>query len=41
MANINIPIPDPLHKRLKLMAVEQEKTLKELIIELLGRRRRR
>ncbi len=32
MANINIQIPDELHKKLKLEAIKTDITLKELII---------
>jgi len=35
MVNINIEIPDELHKRLKLTSVLNEKTLKEYVIDLL------
>jgi predicted HicB family RNase H-like nuclease len=35
MVNINIEIPDELHKKLKLEAVKKDKTLKELIINIL------
>lgn len=35
MANINITLPEELHMRLKIRAVEESKTLKELVIELL------
>ena len=35
MANINIQLPDDLHKRLKLNAVKSDITLKEYIIEIL------
>lgn len=37
MVNINIEIPEELHKRLKLAAVMEEKTIKDLVIDLLGR----
>lgn len=33
--NINIKIPEELHKAMKLEGVEQNKTLKELLIEIL------
>lgn len=36
MVNINIHIPDDLHKKLKLEAVKQDSTLKDLIIKALG-----
>ena len=35
MVNVNIHIPDELHKKLKLEAVKQDSTLKNLIIEVL------
>ena len=35
MANINIQIPDELHKKLKLKAVEKEITIKEYIIAMM------
>ncbi len=35
MVNLNIPIPDGVHKQLKLKAVKEDKTLKEVVIELL------
>lgn len=35
MTNINITIPDKLHKELKIRAAIEEKTLKELITEAL------
>ena len=35
MPNINIIIPDDLHKGLKMEAIEEEITLKELIVKLL------
>ena len=35
MAQVNIPIPDELHKRLRLLAISRNKTLKLLFIELL------
>lgn len=35
MVNINITIPDTLHKKLKIAAAIQETTLKELIIQTL------
>jgi len=31
MTNINIEIPDDLHKKVKLEAVKQDSTIKELI----------
>ncbi|MFH1173888.1 MAG: hypothetical protein V1725_02020 [archaeon] len=38
MANINISIPDDVHKRLKYAALLQDKHIKELIIDLLERK---
>jgi hypothetical protein len=35
--NINIELPDKLHKDLKLKALENDKTLKELVIEILSK----
>ncbi|MFH1506104.1 MAG: hypothetical protein ABIE94_03920 [archaeon] len=35
MPNINIIIPDKIHKELKLSAVKKDTTLKELIIKML------
>jgi len=35
MPNINIIIPDDLHKGLKMEAVKKESTLKELIVKML------
>jgi predicted HicB family RNase H-like nuclease len=34
MSNINIEIPDDLHKKLKLEAVKEEISLKNLIIDI-------
>ena len=36
MVNVNVEIPDDLHKQLKLAAVLNDKTIKELVIEFLG-----
>jgi hypothetical protein len=36
MANINIIIPDEVHRDLKIRAIKEEKSLKDLIIELLS-----
>lgn len=33
MVNINIEIPDDLHKKIKLQSVIQDKTLKDFIIK--------
>ncbi|MGV8162161.1 MAG: toxin-antitoxin system HicB family antitoxin [Candidatus Nanoarchaeia archaeon] len=35
--NINIELPEKLHKELKVKAIETNKTLKELVIELLSK----
>lgn len=35
MKRINIPLPGDLHKKLRIRAVQEEKTLKNLVIELL------
>ena len=35
MANINIEIPDELHKKIKLNAVKEDTTIREYIINLL------
>ena len=35
MVNINIQIPDELHKKLKLKAVEKEITIKDQIIRII------
>ncbi|MFA5797784.1 MAG: hypothetical protein WC916_07180 [Candidatus Woesearchaeota archaeon] len=35
MANINIPIPNELHKKLKLKAVEKDITIKAYIIAMM------
>lgn len=39
MVNINIHIPDELHKKLKIEAVKQDSTLKDLIINVLEARK--
>ncbi|MFH1173889.1 MAG: toxin-antitoxin system HicB family antitoxin [archaeon] len=41
MGNINIIIPDELHKELKLQAFKENKSLKELIIEQLDKETRK
>jgi len=41
MVNINIEIPDELHKRMKLAAITQDATLKEYLIAQLDARLRR
>ena len=33
MVNINIEVPDDIHKQAKIAAIKNEKTLKEHIIE--------
>ena len=35
MAEIRIEIPDPLHKSLKRRALEEDRSMKALVIELL------
>ncbi len=35
MTNINIQIPDELHKKLKLKAVEKDITIKEYLIRVM------
>jgi len=35
--NINIEIPDDVHKILKVKAIQEDKTLKDLIIEVLSK----
>lgn len=35
MVNINIEIPNDLHKQLKIASILEEKTLKELVTETL------
>lgn len=37
MANINIQIPDEIHKKLKIEAIEQDATLKDIIVGKLSR----
>ncbi|MCC7574195.1 toxin-antitoxin system HicB family antitoxin [Candidatus Woesearchaeota archaeon] len=36
MANINIKIPEDIHKQLKIEAITRDMTLKEYIIQKLG-----
>jgi predicted HicB family RNase H-like nuclease len=36
MVNVNIEIPDELHRRLKIAAVTSDTTMKQLVIELLA-----
>lgn len=38
MPNINLEIPKDIHKQLKLKAITEEKTLKEIIIDALSKR---
>ena len=38
MTNINIEIPDELHKKVKIQCAIEEKTLRDLIIEALEER---
>jgi hypothetical protein len=35
MVNVNIEIPDDLHKKLKITAVMSETTIKQLVIDIL------
>ena len=35
MVNLNIALPDELHKNLKLRALQENTTLKDLIVKLL------
>lgn len=35
MTNINIQIPDELHKNIKMESIKKETTIKELIIDML------
>lgn len=35
--NINIEIPEEIHRELKLRAIEADKTLKDFVIEILSR----
>ena len=37
MANINIKIPDELHKKIKLNAVKEDTSIKEYIIQILDK----
>lgn len=41
MVNINIQLPDDLHKRVKLSAVQQDTTVKDYIIAALDEELRR
>ena len=36
MVNVNIEIPDDLHKRLKLASVMDSTTIKQLVIDILA-----
>jgi hypothetical protein len=38
MTNVNIELPEAVHKKLKLRAVEEGKTLQQLLVETLQRR---
>ncbi len=38
MVNLNIEVPDALHKRAKLAAMLDEKTLKEYLVKILRER---
>lgn len=35
--NINIELPENLHRELKIKATESDKTLKDLVIEILSK----
>jgi predicted HicB family RNase H-like nuclease len=35
--NINIELPEKLHKELRMKAVESDKTLKDFVIEILSK----
>ena len=37
MANINIEVPDELHKKLKMHSIRNDKSLKDEIIDLLSK----
>jgi len=37
MANINIQVPDDIHKKLKIEAISKDSTLKDLIIKKLSK----
>ena len=37
MGNINIEIPDDVHKKLKIKSIEQDKEIREIINELIAR----
>jgi hypothetical protein len=39
LVNVNIEIPDDLHKRLKLAAVLDETTIKQLVIDILSEKK--
>ena len=41
MTNINITIPDDLHKELKVAAAMEEKPLKDVVIERLRKQAKR
>jgi predicted HicB family RNase H-like nuclease len=38
MTNINIELPPDIHKKLKLKAVSEGKTIEQLLIEVLNKR---
>ena len=38
MANINIEIPDELHKKLRYKAVEDDTTIKDIIIKAIEKK---
>jgi hypothetical protein len=35
--NINIELPETLHRELKIKAIESDKTLKDVVIEILSK----
>jgi predicted HicB family RNase H-like nuclease len=35
--NINIELPDNIHRELKIKAIESDKSLKDLVIEILAK----
>jgi predicted HicB family RNase H-like nuclease len=35
--NINIELPEKLHRELKMKAIETDRTLKDLVIEILSK----
>ncbi len=41
MVNINIEVPDEVHKKIKILSAMKEKPIKDLIIETLEQRVKR